>query len=59
MFILAVRHGIEISYIICHGSLCHNMNICHDMRCYFAKSMIQTQNFDISIQFCLTKCAYR
>ena len=44
-------HDIEISYVICHGSLCHNMNIRRDMKCYLAKDRIQIQNVDIAIKF--------
>ena len=49
-------------HITCHGSLCHNMNICHDMKyysCNLAKDKIQTQKFNINIKFYLMKCVDR
>ena len=41
---------IEISYVTFHESLCHNMNVCHDMKLALPKK--------ISPQISLMKCVY-
>ena len=37
-----------MSYVICHGSLCHNMNICHDVNCYSSYLAKMEQKFNIN-----------
>ena len=52
--ILVLPRYIEISYVICHGSLCHNINICHDMKCFYVT--LPTIEYKT---FFLLKCVYR
>jgi len=31
------------SYVMCHGSLCHNIYVCHDMKFYLTKDENNTK----------------